>query len=71
MFILNLPRYRPPISNTEYDQFLFEPQYDSEIESSIPRGVQNVYQANTGRLTRSKAHHKVSPINQKLLLTIY
>ncbi|XP_031627791.1 uncharacterized protein LOC116343717 [Contarinia nasturtii] len=69
-------RQRPPISNTEYDQYLAEGSHyenDREIESSIPYGVQNVYDTSAGRLTRSKNHHKstfqsLCPIKRETIL---
>lgn len=54
--------FRPPVANSEYDQYPEGLRYENEreIQSSIPYGVQNVYDASAGRPTRSKNRHKVN-----------
>lgn len=50
------------MANTEYDRYPDGVRYETEREivSSLPNGVQNVYDASAERPTRSKNRHKVS-----------
>lgn len=54
--------------NPQYDQSPGEYDFDSaiDVESSMPHGIQNVYDASSGRIARSKNRRKVhsSPFHQ-------
>lgn len=67
------PFLRPSITNPEYDQSPEGYHFDDErdVESSIPYGIQNVYDTASGRIARSKSRHKVYLLFPHKILQFY
>lgn len=58
--------FRPSVAKFENNQYPEGLRYENEreVQSSIPYGVQNVYDTSAGRPTRSKNRHRVRKITQ-------